>query len=103
MSTIFDVKEMTCGNCVKHVTKAVQAAQPGAEVNADLATGKVDSYARAKRPRRPRQGDHRRGLSGATRAIAANGETAACHCGADLLDAEPPALREAPLRSWRNW
>jgi Cu+-exporting ATPase len=41
MSTVFDVKEMTCGNCVKHVTKAVQAAQPGAEVNADLATGKV--------------------------------------------------------------
>ncbi len=41
MSTVFDVKEMTCGNCVKHVTKAVQTAQPGAEVNADLATGKV--------------------------------------------------------------
>ncbi|MGC1864083.1 MAG: heavy metal translocating P-type ATPase [Methylocystis sp.] len=41
MSTVFDVKEMTCGNCVKHVTKAVQGAQPGAEVNADLATGKV--------------------------------------------------------------
>ncbi len=41
MSTVFDVKEMTCGNCVKHVTKAVQAAQPGAEVNADLATGRV--------------------------------------------------------------
>jgi Cu+-exporting ATPase len=41
MSTVFDVKEMTCGNCVKHVTKAVQAAQPGAEVNADLATGKI--------------------------------------------------------------
>ncbi|HMK91021.1 MAG TPA: heavy metal translocating P-type ATPase [Methylocystis sp.] len=41
MTATFDVKEMTCGNCVKHVTKAVQAAQPGAEVNADLATGKV--------------------------------------------------------------
>jgi P-type Cu+ transporter len=41
MSTVFDVKEMTCGNCVKHVTKAVQAAQPGAEVNADLASGKI--------------------------------------------------------------
>ena len=35
MSTVFDVKEMTCGNRVKHVMKAVQAAQPGAEVNAD--------------------------------------------------------------------
>ena len=41
MSTVFDVKEMTCGNCVKHVTKAVQTAQPGAEVNADLPSGKV--------------------------------------------------------------
>ena len=41
MSTVFDVKEMTCGNCVKHVTKAVQALLPGAEVNADLASGKV--------------------------------------------------------------
>ncbi len=41
MSTVFDVKEMSCGGCVKHVTKAVQAAQPGAEVNADLTTGKV--------------------------------------------------------------
>ena len=41
MSTVFDVKEMTCGNCAKHVTKAVQTAQPGAEVNVDLASGKV--------------------------------------------------------------
>jgi len=41
MSTTFDVKEMSCGNCVKHVTKAVQTAQPGAEVTADLASGKV--------------------------------------------------------------
>jgi len=41
MSTTFDVKEMSCGNCVKHVTKAVQAAQPGAEVTADLESGKV--------------------------------------------------------------
>ena len=41
MSTTFDVKEMSCGNCVKHVTKAVQAAQPGAEVTADLESGRV--------------------------------------------------------------
>jgi heavy metal translocating P-type ATPase len=41
MSTVFDVKEMSCGGCVKHVAKAVQTAQPGAEVSADLATGKV--------------------------------------------------------------
>jgi Cu+-exporting ATPase len=42
MTTTFDVKKMTCGGCVKHVAKAVQAAQPGAEVNVDLATGKVE-------------------------------------------------------------
>jgi Cu+-exporting ATPase len=42
MTTTFDVKEMTCGNCVKHVTKAVQAAEPGADVKVDLATGKVE-------------------------------------------------------------
>jgi P-type Cu+ transporter len=41
MSVTFDVKEMTCGKCVSHVTKAVQQAQPGAEVAADLASGKV--------------------------------------------------------------
>jgi copper chaperone CopZ len=41
MSAVFDVKDMSCGGCVKHVAKAVQALQPGAEVSADLATGKV--------------------------------------------------------------
>jgi P-type Cu+ transporter len=42
MGTTFDVKEMTCGKCVAHVTKAVQTVQPGAEVKVDLATGKVE-------------------------------------------------------------
>jgi Cu+-exporting ATPase len=42
MTTTFDVKEMTCGMCVKHVTKAVQAVEPGARVTVDLATGKVE-------------------------------------------------------------
>ena len=42
MTTTFDEKEMSCGGCVKHVTRAVQAAQPGAEVNVDLASGKVE-------------------------------------------------------------
>jgi Cu+-exporting ATPase len=50
MSTVFDVKEMTCGNCVKHVTKAVQALLPGAEVNADLASGKVSVKPAPKDP-----------------------------------------------------
>jgi Cu+-exporting ATPase len=50
MSTVFDVKDMTCGNCVKHVTKAVQAIEPGAEVKADLATGKVEVSPSVKDP-----------------------------------------------------
>jgi Cu+-exporting ATPase len=50
MTTTFDVKEMTCGNCVKHVTKAVQAAEPGAEVKVDLATGKVEVSPSPKDP-----------------------------------------------------
>ena len=50
MSTTFDVKDMTCGNCVKHVTKAVQTAQPGAEVKVDLPTGKVEVTPSPKDP-----------------------------------------------------
>jgi len=41
MSTVFDVEKMSCQNCVKHVTKAVQGAVPGAEVQVELSTGKV--------------------------------------------------------------
>jgi copper chaperone CopZ len=41
MSTVFDVKEMSCQNCVKHVTKAVQGVEPGAQVQVELSTGKV--------------------------------------------------------------
>jgi Cu+-exporting ATPase len=48
--TTFDVKDMTCGMCVKHVTKAVQAVEPGAEVKVDLATGKVDVSPTPKDP-----------------------------------------------------
>ena len=50
MTTIFNVKEMTCGNCVKHVTKAVQTFEPGAEVKVDLATGKVEVSPSPKNP-----------------------------------------------------
>lgn len=42
MTTIFDVREMSCGKCVKHVTEAVQKAEPRAQVKIDLATGKVE-------------------------------------------------------------
>ncbi|WP_159731070.1 heavy metal translocating P-type ATPase [Methylosinus sp. Ce-a6] len=42
MTTTFDVQEMSCGKCVKHVTEAVQKAEPQAQVKIDLATGKVE-------------------------------------------------------------
>ncbi|MEK4033290.1 heavy metal translocating P-type ATPase [Methylocystis sp. IM3] len=48
--TTFNVKDMTCGMCVKHVTKAVQSVEPGAEVKVDLATGKVDVSPTPKDP-----------------------------------------------------
>ena len=35
------VEGMTCGHCVNAVTKAVKAKDPGAEVQVDLAAGKV--------------------------------------------------------------
>jgi Cu+-exporting ATPase len=50
MTTTFDVKEMSCNMCVKHVTKAVQAVEPGAEVKVDLATGKVEVTPSPKDP-----------------------------------------------------
>lgn len=48
--TTFNVKDMTCGGCVKHVTKAVQAMEPGADVKVDLATGKVEVSPTPKDP-----------------------------------------------------
>ncbi|MGJ0394408.1 MAG: heavy metal translocating P-type ATPase [Methylocystis sp.] len=48
--TTFNVQDMTCNMCVKHVTKAVQAVEPDAEVKVDLATGKVDVSPTPKDP-----------------------------------------------------
>ncbi len=42
MSTVFQVEKMSCNGCVRHVTKAIQSVQPAAQVNADLASGKVE-------------------------------------------------------------
>lgn len=38
---IFNVQGMTCGHCVKAVTHAIQADDPGADVTVDLAKGEV--------------------------------------------------------------
>lgn len=37
----FQVQGMSCGHCVQSVTKAVQAIDPKAQVQVDLATGDV--------------------------------------------------------------
>ena len=37
----FRVDDMTCGHCASTITKAVQAAEPGATVEVDLARGVV--------------------------------------------------------------
>ena len=40
--TTFKVEKMSCGGCVKHVTKAVHSVASNANVSVDLATGRVD-------------------------------------------------------------
>ncbi len=37
----FEVPDMTCGHCVKAITQAVQAADPHARVQVDLAQHQV--------------------------------------------------------------
>jgi copper chaperone len=37
----FEVNDMTCGHCVSTITKAIQAADPGAQVEIDLSTHRV--------------------------------------------------------------
>lgn len=39
--TEFEVGNMTCGHCVAAITKAVQAADPGAKLDIDLTTKRV--------------------------------------------------------------
>lgn len=38
---LLKVEKMTCSHCVRAVTAAVRALDPGAEVEVDLATGSV--------------------------------------------------------------
>ncbi|HEX5686522.1 MAG TPA: heavy-metal-associated domain-containing protein [Ideonella sp.] len=37
----FDVNDMSCGHCVGAITQAVTAADPGAQVEVDLANHRV--------------------------------------------------------------
>jgi len=38
----FHIQNMTCGGCVRGVTRAIQSADPAAQVHADLASRKVN-------------------------------------------------------------
>lgn len=40
--TSFDVKDMTCGHCIKTITHAVQAVDPAAKVQIDLQAHRVE-------------------------------------------------------------
>lgn len=42
MSTVeLSVQGMTCGHCVKAVTRAIEALDPGARVSVELETGRL--------------------------------------------------------------
>ena len=45
----FHIENMTCGGCVRSVTKAIQSVDPTAQVSADPATHKVDVTTTAPR------------------------------------------------------
>ena len=45
----FHIETMTCGGCVRGVTKAIQSVDPTAQVSADAATHKVDVITTAPR------------------------------------------------------
>jgi copper chaperone len=45
----FHIENMTCGGCVRGVTKAIQLVDPAAQVSADPTTHKVDIVTTAPR------------------------------------------------------
>ena len=45
----FHIENMTCGGCARSVTKAIQSVDPKAEVQADLASHKVEVKTAAPR------------------------------------------------------
>lgn len=47
----FHIENMTCGGCVRGVTRAIQSVDPKAEVTADLTHHKVDVASSAPRDR----------------------------------------------------
>lgn len=46
---VFQVKGMSCGHCVRAVTKALQQRDPQAQVEVDLPTGRVTIHSTLSR------------------------------------------------------
>jgi copper chaperone len=47
----FYIENMTCGGCVRSVTRAIQSVDPAAVVNADTGTHKVEVTSASPRER----------------------------------------------------
>jgi len=45
----FEIPAMSCGHCVRAITEAVHAVDPGADVKTDLATHRVEVNTAAAR------------------------------------------------------
>lgn len=45
----FEIPSMSCGHCVRAITEAVRAVDPGAEVKTDLPTHRVEVQTTAPR------------------------------------------------------
>lgn len=41
MTATFQVQDVHCASCAKRITTAIQAVQPGADVQVEIATGRV--------------------------------------------------------------
>lgn len=41
MTAIFQVQDVHCASCAKRITTAIQAVQPDADVQVEVATGRV--------------------------------------------------------------
>jgi copper chaperone len=48
---LFHIETMTCGGCVRSVTKTIQSVDPGAQVAADPETRRVEVTTTAPRDR----------------------------------------------------
>ena len=88
MNTIeLDVQGMTCGSCVRHVTKALQSVPGVSRVEVDLANGRARVEGELQSGARPliaalAQGDYAAQLATST-APTQSSKAGGCHSGQD--------------------